>query len=142
MISISSQLSPMYTPTIVEKKFQSGTLSIAVKFSDTDDSFVEWFSTRSVANPSWLNDAVRNRLEEINACKGFSVPPDIDTSPPPVSKITTEEKIKRKWLQDLRKLNQLQSLVGLGIISPDNPELVAKKDSLKASYQTSFSDLV
>ena len=132
----------MYTATITNKEFINGGIKVTVDFSDgvttvtescipqDKDGFKYWVKSRL---------ATFNGGQEVDSL--YSLNEIVDVSEPVVEEpVLTQAEIDRnEWILDYRKWVKVKStLIDTGILTGDEPQVLALKSQVQASFRPAY----
>ncbi len=131
----------MWTATVKNKEFVNGAVKVAVDFSNGDktvtescipqdkDGFTHWVKSRL---------ATFNGGEQIDA--EFAVNDLVETTTPTPVEPTAEEIARSEWFMNYHKLQQVQKLIDLAVLTGNETPVVDLRNKVKSTFQVMYFD--
>ena len=111
---------------------------ITVTFAEGEISYDQEFQFSLTTEVAKIKRTVRNYLAEINFVKE-DITGDIDDyTEPVVTPPTAAELAKQDWFQRYNKLEQVQKMIDLGILTGDENPVTNLRDGLKADLKPRY----
>jgi len=131
----------MWTATVKSKELVGGALNVTVDFTD---------GTRTVTESCVPSDKagfefwVKSRLATFNAGEDINTvfqvgAPIVITEPTPVLP-TAEEVARNEWFNDYRKLQQIQKLIELSVLTGNETQVVNLRNKVKNNFLPAYID--
>jgi len=131
----------MYTATLKEKAQNPSThlWYVVVEFSNGTDTFVEKIYPQDKQGfEHWLKgklDSLNNLTELIEEDNvGKVIEPTVDTPPEP----TAEEQAKIDWFRDFGRLERVQRLIDLGVLTGDETPVVNLRNAVRTNFKATY----
>ena len=136
----------MYTAKIFDKSFIAGVLRVQVEFTNGVESL---FESCVPQDEQGLKHWIKSRLAQLNFASDINskLPngTDIDVTDSVVAKVaqTPEELAQIKWVvQYLKWIKIKTTLIDTGILTGDEPKIVALKTKVQEGFVPSYLDLI
>lgn len=136
----------MYNATLISKSIQRSKNSILfeVEFDNgTDPVHTKTFSLPLSGTEDSLKQAVKNYIDELQSAE--SSVSSISDGAIDLSTIPTPSPAKVEfveWREKFARLQRVQVLIDLGIVSDTNPKVTALRNEIQTGLKASYIDLI
>ena len=136
----------MYTAKLIKIDVQKEAqrTNIEVELSNGTDTFVKQFPFAPGVTTSDIKFRVKAYIAELeNSDIEISkiTIGDLDLSTTIID-LTTEEEEKQTWQQNLVKLQGVQELITLGVVSETHPKVIALREVVRTTLKTEYINLI
>jgi hypothetical protein len=128
----------MFTATITKKSFAEGVMQVVVEFSNGTITFTRAFNINSADD---LKRQVRNEITRLNELAELATTlPDgsytpTETTPPAPTQAVLD---KQEWFPDFTRLERVQELVTLGVLTGTETAVVALRNKVKTNFKPAY----
>lgn len=131
----------MWTATVKNKEFVNGAIRVTVDFSNGTDTVTESCIPQ---DKDGFTHWVKSRLATFNGGEvinqEFAVNAPVDFVEPTPVVPTAEEMARQTWFADYYKLQQVQKLIDLAVLTGSETAVVNLRKKVKNNFQVSYLD--
>lgn len=133
----------MWTATVKSKEEKGGIISVTVDFSNGEKTITE------TCRSAYINDIkawARSRVNEFTKAKELdtvlAVDDVIDIAEEVVAPVApTQAEVERsEWMRDYWKLQQVQKLIDLAVLTGNETPIVNLRNKVKTNFKTAYID--
>lgn len=131
----------MWTATVKNKEFVNGAIRVTVDFSNGTDTVTESCIPQ---DKDGFTHWVKSRLATFNGGEVIDSEYAVDTpvtltEPTPVAP-TAEEIARNVWMRDYWKLQQVQKLIDLAVLTGNEAPVTALRNKVKNNFLPAYID--
>lgn len=126
----------MYNAEIISTTINKGILSVEVKFSNNEDSFIDTIQTNQHQDSFWIGEQIERRLKHLNSLSQIKDSITLGTyQPSPVTK--TE---KQFYDEETIRYHNYMNKARLGVIGYDHPVIAKLLKWLRDNFKDEYLD--
>jgi hypothetical protein len=132
----------MWTATLKTKEEVPEGIRVTVEFSNGTKTLTE---TVIPQDETGFRHWVKSRLASLNSIDEIDTKYAVDTEVDVTETVvepTAEELAQREWVRDYYKLQQVQKLIDLGVLTGDETPVTNLRNKVKTDFQVAYLDLL